>query len=377
LRVAVAAGLVAVGLTPLRERLQAGVDRLVYGDRHDPVRAVATLGRHVAEHDQEALVQQVLASVAAAVRSPGVALVDTHGVEQASTGAAGDCQGVEPLRLPLQVAARPVGCLLIAPRTARDGWSRADRELLAVLAQQVAVVAHAAQLNTELARSRDEVLTATADERRRLRQELHDGLGPALSGIALGLEAAEVSFPQNPERAGQLLTRLREETQTAGQEVRRLVEGLRPAALDSQNLTDALTTFVAGLSEVAAGRLQLSLVVAGPLPPLPPDLDAAAYRIVTEALTNVVRHSGARSCTVHVTAEGPALCLQVEDDGVGLPAQPRQGVGLSSMRQRAAELGGTWSVQPRPDGGTRLRVELPLRPAAATVPPPVALVVPA
>ena len=357
LPVAVAAALVAVGLTPLRERLQRSVDRLVYGDRRDPVRAVATLGRHVAEREDDALVQHVLTAVADAVRSPCVALAGPDGDVQARVGAGGDGQ---PLQLPLQVAARDVGALLVWPRTKRDGWSRSDRDLLAVLAPQVAVVVHAARLNVALTQSRDGVLAATADERLRLRQELHDGLGPALSGIALGLEAAEVALPRDPRRAGALLERLRQETQTAGREVRRLVEGLRPAALDGQDLAEALQGFVDGLAAVTAGRLVISLEVAAPLPPLPPDVDAATYRIVTEAVTNVVRHSGARTCVVVVAAGGGVLSVRVEDDGTGL-ATSREGVGLGSMRRRAAELGGTWTVGGRPGGGTRVQVELPLR----------------
>jgi signal transduction histidine kinase len=365
LPVALGAALVAVGLTPVRDRLQRAVDRLVYGDRSDPVRAVASLGRHVAERDDATLAGQVLGAVTTAVKSPCAVLVDSGGLVRAQ---AGNAAGGEPLHLPLQVAARDIGALLVYPRTARDGWSRADLHLLDVLAQQVAVVAHVGHLNAELAQSRDDVLTATADERSRLRQELHDGLGPALSGIALGLEAAELALSRDPQRAKMLLQRLRQETQSAGREVRLLVEGLRPAALDGQGLADALATFTEGLSAVTQDRLALSLRMPRPLPALPPDVDAAAYRIVTEAVTNVVRHSRARSCSVEVEFDGTRLSVQVDDDGSGLPTQPRDGVGLSSMRRRAAELGGTWSVSDRPGGGTRIRVELPLR-AAADRPP--------
>lgn len=362
--VAVAAALVAVGLTPLRERLQRGVDRLVYGDRADPVRVVAALGRQVAERDGDTLVEHVVTTVAAAVRSPRAVLLDVAGEVRAQSGPEGDG---EPLPLALQVAGQDVGRLLVWPRTARDGWSRGDTDLLALLAQQVAVVAHAARLNVELASSRDRALHATAEERRRLRQELHDGLGPALSGVALGLEAAEAALARDPQRAAVLLARLREETQGAGREIRRLVEGLRPTALDGQSLADALHDFVAGLRGALDGRLDVALDVPDPLPDLPPDVDAAVYRIVTEAVTNVLRHSGARRCTVLVAAVGGELQVRVDDDGSGLPTQPRDGVGLTSMRRRAAELGGTWSVATQPGGGTRVDVGLPLgRPAGAT-----------
>lgn len=351
-----AAALVSVGLLPARDVLQRGVDRLVYGDRSDPLRAVASVGRDVAEHGDEMLLPQVLSTVAGAVRSPHVALVDPRGrtVSQAGTPAPGVV-----LRLPLQVSGRHVGTLLVAPRTVRDGWSSTDRRLLDLLARQVAVVAHAAALNAELAGSRDQVVTATADERQRLRQELHDGLGPALSGIALGLEAAEAALPTAPQRTATLLARLRAETQEAGREVRRLVEGLRPSALDRQGLDVALAAFVDGLRDAMGHRLDVVLELPDALPPLPPETDAAAYRIVTEAVTNVVRHSGATRCRVVLAADADGLHLVVEDDGHGLPAQPRDGVGLSSMRRRAVGLGGSWDVQRRDGGGTRIKVVLP------------------
>jgi signal transduction histidine kinase len=354
--VAVSAALVAILLTPARDRLQRGVDRLVYGDRRDPVRAVAGLGRDVARHDDDdALVPQVLAAVRDAVRSPHVALLTPEGAAVAEAGAVANGT---PLRLELRVSGRGVGVLLVAPRTPREGWSRADRELLDLLTAQVALVVHATQLYDDLAESRDRVLGATAEERQRLRAELHDGLGPALSGIALGLEAAEVSLAADPLRAGSLVARLRQETQAASGEVRRLVDGLRPAALEGRDLATAVRAFLDGLRDL--GRLEIELEIPGPLPDLAADLDAAAYRIVAEAVTNVVRHSGARRCRVRLEEAGGELLVLVEDDGHGLPAQPRAGIGLTSMRARAAELGGTWTARPRDGGGTAIEVGLPL-----------------
>ena len=356
LPVAVAAALVAVGLDPVRKLLQRGVDRLVYGERSTPVRALASLGRDVVEQDGEGLVPQVLRTVAAAVRSPQVVLSDASGRVVSATGRD---SGGAPMRLPLSVGGRPLGCLSVAPRTPRDGWSTADRTLLELLAVQVAVVVHADALAAELSDSRDRLLDATSVERRRLHQELHDGLGPALSGIALGLEAAEVSLPRSPERSAALLAHLRQETQTASREVRRLVEGLRPEALDREDLAGALRGLVDGLREATADRLVLHLTVTGDLRGLGPEVDAAAYRIVAEAVTNVVRHSGAANCDVLVGADGDRLVITVEDDGTGLPQQPRPGVGLSSMRRRARSLGGTWAAHARDGGGTRIEVVLP------------------
>jgi signal transduction histidine kinase len=352
----VAAALVAVGLTPLRDRLQAAVDRLVYGDRHDPMRAVTRLGDRMAAAGETDLLPTVLATVTDAVRAPGAAVVAPNGSVLASHGADPAGRGGELLAL--RVGGRDLGLLQVAPRTPGEPYSEGDRRLLAALAPQVAAVVRALELAEALEAERDRVVAATRQERDRLRRDLHDGLGPSLSGVGLGLQALQdAQTAGDVAAAEQLLGRIRQEVATAVGEVRRILEDLRPAVLDRAGLPDAVRQHAAA---VAPGQLEVS-VDAGQLPGLPADVEAAAYRIIQEALTNVVRHADAHQAHITLAAADSTLMVKVADDGHGIRGHGRDGaVGLASMRQRAEALHGTLRVDSS-DQGTTVIANLPLR----------------
>lgn len=196
-----------------------------------------------------------------------------------------------------------------------------------------------------------------ADEaRRRLLRDLHDGLGPSLAAIALGLRAARQLAAHDPASAGLLLARLEEEVHTAVDEVRRLASGAYPAVLARLGLVGAVRAHVASLTDRDPVRVD---VRCGDLPELPVSVQVAAYRIICEALTNVVRHAGARRCLVRLRFDG---CLRVEvvDDGVGAVPEQGDGVGLNSMRERAHEVGGTWRMELSAGGGTLVVADLPV-----------------
>jgi signal transduction histidine kinase len=352
----VAAALVAVGLTPLRDRLQAAVDRLVYGDRRDPMRAVTRLGDRMAAAGETDLLPAVLATVTDAVRAPGAAVVAPDGSVLASHGA--DRVGGGGELLALRVGGRDLGMLRIAPRSPGEPYSDGDRRLLAALAPQVAVVVRALELAEALEAERDRVVAVTRQERDRLRRDLHDGLGPSLSGVGLGLQALQDAQAAGDVAASkELLGRIRQEVATAVGEIRRILENLRPAVLDRTRLSDAVRQHAAA---IAGGQLDVS-VDAGQLPPLPADVEAAAYRIVQEALTNVVRHAGAYHAHITLSASDGTLMVKVADDGHGIHGQSRDGaVGLASMRQRAEALQGSLRVDTG-DRGTIVIATLPLR----------------
>jgi signal transduction histidine kinase len=352
----VAAALVAVGLTPLRDRLQVAVDRLVYGDRRDPMRAVTRLGDRVAAAGEPDLLPAVLATVTDAVRAPGAAVFAPDGSVLAARGAEPGEGGVELLGL--RVGGRDLGMLQITPRSPGEPYTDGDRRLLAALAPQVAVVVRALELAEALEAERDRVVAATGQERDRLRRDLHDGLGPSLSGVGLGLQALQdAQTAGDAAVANQLLGRIRQEVATAVGEVRRILEDLRPAALDRARLPDAARQHAAS---VATGQLEVS-VDAGQLPPLPADVEAAAYRIIQEALTNVVRHADADHAHITLAASDSTLTVTVLDDGHGIRGHGRDGaVGLASMRQRAEALQGTLRVESS-DQGTTVVATLPLQ----------------
>jgi signal transduction histidine kinase len=216
-------------------------------------------------------------------------------------------------------------------------------------------------LTDDLVRSRERIITATEEERRRLRRDLHDGLGPTLAGVVLGLHRARSAVEVSPAAATEQLTELCEQVQEAVAEVRRLVYGLRPPTLDELGL-------VGGLEEQARMLGVSTTVVGSEGLALPAAVEVAAYRIAVEAMTNAARHASARHCEVAIrlekVAERPSLMIDVADDGTGVPDSFRAGVGISSMRERASELGGSCAIERRPQGGTRVLARIPLADAS-------------
>jgi len=280
------------------------------------------------------------------------------------------------LRLPLAYGGEKVGQLVVGLRVGEEGFSDAERLLLEDLAHQIGVSAHAAlmtdealRLSTDLQRSREGLITAREEERRRLRRDLHDGLGPMLGSLTLKLDVAAELLEQDPTGARALISELKTQAQSAVVDVRRLVYALRPPALDDLGLLGAIGETAA---QYSANGLRVSVDAPGQLPPLPAAVEAATYRIAQEAMTNVVRHAQASECVVRLALDEmvETLHLEIEDDGRGLPPERGHGVGIASMRERAAELGGHCVVDTLPAGGTRVRTSLPCTPAARAVDAP-------
>jgi signal transduction histidine kinase len=231
--------------------------------------------------------------------------------------------------------------------------------LLDDLARQAGIAVHAVRLSSDLQHSRERLVSAREEERRRLRRDLHDGLGPTLASIAQRIEVAAVLVEADPARSTALLHDLEGQVRGTIGDIRRLVYDLRPPTLDQHGLAGAIRIEVARWRE---GPLQIGVEATEPLPPLPAAVEVAAYRIVQEAVTNVVRHAQAQRCTIglHMPPSSSWLEVEVVDDGRGLPAEYRAGVGLNAMRERVEELGGTWRIEPNGTRGTRVCARLPL-----------------
>jgi signal transduction histidine kinase len=221
----------------------------------------------------------------------------------------------------------------------------------------------ATELSDELQDSRRAIVTAREEERRRLRRELHDGLGPTLNRIAIQADAVVNLAERDPGQVRDLGEDMRASVTAAIQDVRELIYQLRPVALDELGLVDALHRHAQRLDRRVDG-VALTIAVTAPahLPELPAAVELAAYRIATEALTNVVRHSRASHAAVGVDLDGGAMLrITVQDDGCpdeNGPPHWRPGVGLQSMRERAVELGGTFVAEPTLAGGL-VRAQLP------------------
>ncbi len=352
----VATGIVVLLAQPVRDALQRGVNRLMYGDRDDPYRALARLAERIETSlAPRELLAAVVGSVSDALRIPYVA-IEVEGEEGILLAESRGRPTGEAIALPLLHQGDRVGRLLISPRD--DGpMSGKDRRLLADLARQAAPAAYALGLNLELQRSRERLVATREEERRQLRRELHDGLGPTLAGSRLQLQAAQAALDEDPARAKEILRHLEAETSEAVREVRRIARELRPPSLDELGLVGALRERAAHFS--ADGRFQVEVTVSRQLPPLPAAVETAAYRVTLEALTNVVNHARARSCAVRIELDGD-LRLEIRDDGVGMRAGAVSGVGLRSMRERVAELGGAIEIGPNGSSGTAVVARLPV-----------------
>jgi signal transduction histidine kinase len=352
----VVTGLITVAFNPLRLRLERLVNRLLYGERDDPYSVLARLGRRLdATLTPEAILPTIVETIRQTLRLPAVAVVLREGDQDRVAASSGVVDG-EPLVLPLTYQHALIGELHVLSRAPDEPFGADERRLLATIADQVGIVAHNVRLTGDLQRSREQIVTAREEERRRLRRDLHDGLGPRLAGQTLKLEAAREALDDDAATTRALLDEMLGESQALIAEIRRLVYGLRPPALDQLGLLTAIRE--------QAAQLQcdgLAITIAAPerLPPLPAAVEVAAYRIVQEALTNVARHAHARRCTVTIAAD-EALVMTVVDDGIGLPEALRSGVGLSSMRERAEEIGGSCLVERGAQGGTHVTVRLPL-----------------
>ncbi len=352
-----ATALIAVLFQPLRQWLQHGVNRLMFGDRDEPYTVITRLSKQLeATMPAEKVLTSIVETVAQALKLPYAAITLKYGEAFPLAASYGTMNG-EPVHLPLVYQTEHVGELLLAPRAPGESFTPADRKLLDDLARQVGIAAHAMRLTQDLQQARERLVSAREEERRRLRRDLHDGLGPQLSSQVLLLTSAQMLLRQDPGEVEAILSSAVTQAQQAISDIRRLVYALRPPALDDLGL---LASIEEQLTQYRASGTIFSLEAPEQLPSLPAAVEVACYRIIQEALTNVVRHAHAQSCVVHLACR-EQLTMEVTDDGLGLPPAYRCGVGLNSMRERAEELGGSWHIEPGPHAGTRMQAELPYR----------------
>ncbi len=349
---------VALAFAPLRTVVQRAVSRVLFGDRDDPYAVLSALGHRLAAARRPGgALDGVTELVCQTLRVPAASLVGRNGTVVATSGTVGT--GAMPpaaLRLPIVIDGEEEGELLVAPRAPGETFGRRDRELLEDLARSAGPALRSDRLAAELRRSRERLVAAREEERRRLRRDLHDGLGPSLAAITLQLDVAEAQLARDLRAARELLGEVRRSAADVVADMRRVVSDLRPAELDDLGLPAALDRVA---ERISPGGPAVSVRCA-PLPPLSAAVEVVAYRIVQEAVTNAVRHSGARRVTVDVGSRDGELTVCVEDDGNGLRPDAVPGVGTESMRERATELGGALDTCPRAAGGLRVTARLPL-----------------
>jgi signal transduction histidine kinase len=358
-----ATGVVAMSFQPIRERLQRGVNRLMFGERDEPYAVLGRLSQRLEVVVAAPVVlPTIVETVAEALKLPYAAIALKEGdsfktaAEYSRPSLSERKPDGETEILPLVYQLETIGQLHLAPRSPGEQFSQTDRRLLETIARQAGIAAYNVRLTQDLQRSRERLVTTREEERRRLRRDLHDGLGPILASMSFKLDAIHNLADRNPESVKKMATDLKTQMQGALMDIRRIAYDLRPPALDELGLVGALKEHITACNQ--SGNLQIALEAPDNIPQLKAAVEVAAYRIAMEAMTNVARHADARQCQVRLFMDG-RLCLEIDDDGRGIPVGVRAGVGMSSMRERAEELGGTCVVETQPEQGTHVLVELP------------------
>jgi signal transduction histidine kinase len=362
----IATGLIAILFQPLRERLQRGVNRLMYGERDDPATLLSRLSQQIdTTLTPESVLPTIVETLAQALRLPyaGIRLHSSEG--ESRIIAAFGKPPPDVIQFPLTYQGESIGEMLLAPRAPGEAFSSADLKLLNIIAQQAGLAAYTVnltatlmQLNTDLQQSRERLVVAIEEERRRLRRDLHDGVGPTLASLSHRIDAAADLVMSDPQASVGLLRELKGQIKSTLTEIRRLVYALRPPVLDEFGLVSAIREHTAPYA--GPGGLAVSFEAAESLPDLPAAVEVAAYRIALEAFTNIVNHAQASRCQILIQVEDSSLRVEITDDGTGIQEDAHRGVGLSSMHERANELGGECLIENLPTGGTRVRARLPL-----------------
>ncbi|MGW2395586.1 sensor histidine kinase [Kitasatospora sp. NPDC001664] len=335
------------------------VNRYYYGERAEPYQVVRRLtdrlGRAVSPAE---LPRLVCATVVETLRLPGARVVVRTRDGELELALLGSVDPLHAAEFPMTYQNEVIGRLLVPPRPGEPAVDRQDADILATLAAHAAPAVASLRLYEELQASRERIVLAREEARRRLRHDLHDGLGPMLSGLRLRVDAIRaLDGPGGPGDRP-----LAEVSAGIGQaivELRHITDGLAPAALDKYGLGNAVATLVGRLA--GAGPEITAVLTPDPLPPLPAAVEVAAYRICAESLNNAVRHARATRIRLALTVRDGHLETEVADDGRGFtPPAEGGGIGLRSMADRAEELGGRFSLAPAATGGTVATAVLPL-----------------
>jgi signal transduction histidine kinase len=371
-----ATGLIAVVFQPLRQHLQQAVNRLIYGERDEPYKVISQLGSRLeATLAPEEVLPAIVEAVARSLKLPYVAISLKQ--EDAFKVITAYGESSETLaHLPLTYQAEMIGELILAPRTGSGSFTGNERQLLNELARQAGVAVHGVLLTADLERSRQRIVAAREEARRRLGSDLHDGLGHLLASVLRKVESTALLVEQDAPAALRMLLDLKQHTKRAIDTTRRLAHSLHPPELELLGLVQALCERVQQYDQPNGSELHVRVDAPPALPPLPIAVEAAAYYIALEAVNNVYHHAGA--CHCHVRLEllrkdensspwlrmwnTDILTVEICDDGCGLPGGEQEkgaGLGFASMCERATELGGTCLIENRPTGGTRVCVRLP------------------
>lgn len=346
---------IAVTFVPVSRWLLGRVNDLIYAQHDNPYTLVATVNQQLqAMTNPQLTLPLVLETVASDLHLPYLRLeLDELALPETLMF------GVPPPKAQLRpfhvtYLERPLGILLVSDRAGNRPLSDSDHQIMRDIARLIGIALTVTRLTADLQTSREQLIIAREEERRRIRNDLHDGLAPSLSSFQLQLSAIRTFMEQNPSEANKLIEELSEDMRQATAEIRRLVYDLRPPMLDDLGLVAAIKHI-----RLHGSSLRLEVTAPEPMPSLSAATEVAVFRIASEAIHNVVKHTEATCCMVVITKEAKTLVLRVNDDGRNPTVSHTAGIGIQSMQERAAELGGSFSIHVE-ENGTRVEVRLPL-----------------
>ncbi len=351
-------GFVLIGITlfPVNRWLNSRIHNLVYAQDDIPYILASQVTTQLQNMTSPQFTLPTLVEIIAhTLHLPYVAIETTLASPIMRFSSGDPPVGVEVKQYAITYLDNPIGELLVSARTANQPLPAGYITLLKDIAQQLGIALRAAQLTSELQTSRERLVIAREEERRRVRNDLHDGSAPTLSSLQLQLGALRNLVRKNPEQAEAIIGDLREDMRQATAEIRQLVYDLRPPMLDELGLIGAMQN-----SKFEGSQVRVEVIAPESMPKLPAAVEVAVYRIASEALHNVIKHAQATTCQMRIEIDGGCLILKVIDDGKRFAGDFQAGVGLSSMKERAAELGGTLMIQPFEPTGTCVLARIPL-----------------
>jgi signal transduction histidine kinase len=351
-----ATGIVAVLFQPLRIKVQQSVNRLIYGDRDDPYKILSSLTERLElTMSNSSVLPTIVEEVAKALKLPFAAIdIKVEGEFQRIASFGKEIQLKS--EFPLKIQEECIGILIVGTRNLQETLPPGKLYLLNDLLRQVTMAVQTVRISRELQQSRIKLVSLREEERRRLRRDLHDGLGASLASISLKMDTLVYQNHVDQTVKNSLLE-LQDNLREAIGSIRQLVYNLRPPALDELGLIFAMDDLG---RQYENSKVKVSVEAVNIDFQLHAAIEVAAYRIVQEAITNAVKHSEGTYCRITLETEESHLIIMITDDGIGLAENRRNGIGLQSMRERAEEVGGQFFIKNGLDYGTTIEVRLPL-----------------
>ncbi len=352
----IAVGVIAILIQPIKGKLQAAINRLMYGESRSPYVALSMLGQKLeATSDTRTVLSSVVETISQVLKLPYAAIY-LFTEDSLQLAAEYGKLNTSPMRINLVYQKEEVGELVLGTRTSNEGFSNYEQRLIQDIVRQVGIAVYSVKVTTDLMKSRENLVKAREEERKRIRRDLHDGLGPQLASLGMNIEAARNLYKINHQAGEELLITTHKQLKDAINDIRQLVYDLRPPILDELGLTFAINELIRQYSH---SKIYFKVLVPPSVSTLPAAIEIATYRIIQESISNVVRHSNATECKIKITMDN-FLKTEITDNGKGISSSSKKGIGMVSMRERTEELNGTLHVISTPEKGVSIQVIFPL-----------------